>query len=44
MIKLNGMRNKAQPLENEVDNLKVMIPNVKDKISLLLEDLDKIYK
>ena len=43
-INLNSLRVKSQPLASEIDNLRVMIPNVKDKISLLLEDLDKIYK
>lgn len=43
-IRLENVRNKAHPLANEIENLHVMIPNVKDKISLLLEDLDKIHK
>jgi plasmid replication initiation protein len=43
-IKLNVIREKSQPLTAEIENLRVMIPNVKDKISLLLEDLDKIHK
>lgn len=43
-LQLENVRTKSEPLENEIANLKVMIPSVKDKINLLLEDLDRIYK
>ena len=43
-IRLKNLRKKSEPLENEINNYKVIIPSIKDKISLLLEELDKIYR
>ena len=43
-IQVESVRTKSEPLENEIANLKVMIPSVKDKINCLLDDLDRIYK
>lgn len=43
-IKLTKLRKNAEPLERQINNLKVLIPSIQDKNSILQEELQKVSK
>jgi chromosome segregation ATPase len=43
-IKLAKLRKNGEPLEKQINNLKVLIPSIQDKNSILLEELQKVSK